>query len=124
MRRLHLLLIATLLLGAAAPRSQPARPPQQIRALVGGLLVDGFGGPPIQNSVILIDGDKIAAVGQVGLLAVPAGAEVISTEGMTVLPGLWDTSTMIAGHADYDPGQGLHGPVRVGDHAAAAKQRL
>nr|ADC36010.1 hypothetical protein [uncultured bacterium 259] len=104
MRRLHLCLIATLLLGAASPRSQPARPPQQVRALVGGLLVDGFGGPPIQNSVILIDGDKIAAVGQVGSLAVPAGSEVISTEGMTVLPGLWDmhVHTMIVGHADYD----------------------
>jgi len=36
-------------------------------------------------------------------LAVPAGAEVISTEGMTVLPGLWDMHVhlMINGHADY-----------------------
>lgn len=76
----------------------------RIKALVGGLLVAGFAGPPIQNSVVLIDGDKIAAVGQVGTLTVPAGAEVISTEGMTVLPGLWDmhVHTMIAGHADYD----------------------
>jgi imidazolonepropionase-like amidohydrolase len=28
--------------------------------------------------------------GQVGTFTVPAGAEVISTEGMKVLPGLWD----------------------------------
>jgi imidazolonepropionase-like amidohydrolase len=72
-------------------------------ALVGGTLVDGFAGPPIQNSVILIAGEKIAAVGRVGQLAVPQGAEVISTEGMTVLPGLWDmhVHTMIVGHADY-----------------------
>jgi imidazolonepropionase-like amidohydrolase len=36
-------------------------------------------------------------------LAVPAGAEVISTEGMSVLPGLWDMHVhlMINGHADY-----------------------
>jgi len=84
---------------------QPARQPAaRTKALVGGTLVDGFAGPPIQNSVILIDGDRISAVGQVGSLAVPAGAEVISTEGMTVLPGLWDmhVHTMIAGHADYD----------------------
>jgi imidazolonepropionase-like amidohydrolase len=34
---------------------------------------------------------------------VPPGIEVISTEGMTVLPGLWDmhVHTMIVGHADY-----------------------
>jgi imidazolonepropionase-like amidohydrolase len=53
--------------------------------------------------VILVQGERITAVGQVGTLAVPPGAEVISTEGMTVLPGLWDmhVHTMINGHSDY-----------------------
>jgi imidazolonepropionase-like amidohydrolase len=75
----------------------------RIKALVGGTLVDGFGGKPIRNSVILIDGERIRAVGQVGMLAVPPDAEVISTEGMTVLPGLWDMHVhlMINGHSDY-----------------------
>ncbi len=75
-----------------------------VKALVGGTLIDGFAGPPIQNSVILIDGERITAVGQVGRLAVPQGAEVISTEGMTVLPGLWDMHVhlQILGHSDYD----------------------
>lgn len=83
-----------------APASRNARQ----KALVGGTLIDGFGSTPLRNSVILVDGDRITAVGQAGSLAVPAGAEVISTEGMTVLPGLWDmhVHTMIAGHADYD----------------------
>jgi len=37
-------------------------------------------------------------------LTVPADAEVISTEGMSVLPGLWDMHVhlMINGHSDYD----------------------
>ena len=86
-----------------APGARRRGTTPRTKALVGGTLVDGFAGPPIPNSVILIDGDKISAVGQVGSLAVPAGAEVISTEGMTVLPGLWDmhVHTMINGHADY-----------------------
>ncbi|MEX2283611.1 MAG: amidohydrolase family protein [Gemmatimonadota bacterium] len=73
------------------------------KALVGGTLIDGFGGAPIQNSVILIEGQRIRAIGTVGKLAVPAGAEVISTEGMSVLPGLWDMHVhlMINGHSDY-----------------------
>jgi imidazolonepropionase-like amidohydrolase len=76
---------------------------QPRKALVGGTLIDGYGGKPIQNSVILLEGERITAVGQVGTLIVPQGAEVISTEGMTVLPGLWDmhVHTMINGHADY-----------------------
>ena len=75
----------------------------QIKALVGGTLIDGFGSTPIYNSVILIEGEKIKAVGTVGELAVPEGAEVISTDGMSVLPGLWDMHVhlMINGHANY-----------------------
>ena len=73
------------------------------KALVGGTMIDGFGGAPVRNSVILIEGQRIRAIGTVGTLAVPAGAEVISTEGMTVLPGLWDMHVhlMINGHSDY-----------------------
>ena len=96
---------------AAAPSGQRAAPAQasaaggaRLKALVGGTLIDGYGSHPIVNSVILIDGERIKAVGQVGSLPVPQGADVISTEGMTVLPGLWDMHVhlMIAGHADYD----------------------
>ncbi len=74
-----------------------------VKALVGGTLVDGYGGPPLRDSVILVSGDRIEAVGQVGTLLIPTGAEVISTEGMTVLPGLWDVHVhlMLNGHADY-----------------------
>ncbi|MEO8043604.1 MAG: amidohydrolase family protein [Spartobacteria bacterium] len=72
-------------------------------ALVGGRLIDGFGGPPLANSIILVENERITAIGQVGKMEVPKEAEVISTEGMDVLPGLWDchVHTMILGHSDY-----------------------
>lgn len=75
----------------------------KLKALVGGTLIDGFGGPPLRNSVILIEGERIKAIGQVGTMAIPPGAEIISTEGMSVLPGLWDMHVhlMINGHSDY-----------------------
>ena len=89
--------IAFLLISTALPAQQPRR-----IALVGGTLIDGNGGRPIRNSVILIDGERITAVGTVGA-PVPSGYQVISTEGMSVLPGLWDmhVHTMINGHGDY-----------------------
>lgn len=76
---------------------------QSRKALVGGVLIDGYGGPPLRNSVILIDGEKIQAVGTIATLPVPPGTEVISTAGMSVLPGLWDmhVHTMLDGHSDY-----------------------
>ncbi len=73
-------------------------------ALVGGRLIDGYGGSPIEDSVILIEGERIAAVGTTSTLEVPAGATVISTEGMSVLPGLWEMHAhlMLVGHSDYE----------------------
>ncbi|HEX5873654.1 MAG TPA: amidohydrolase family protein [Pyrinomonadaceae bacterium] len=70
---------------------------------MGGTLIDGYGSTPLRNSVVIIEGERIKAVGQVGTLAIPPGAEVISTEGMSVLPGLWDMHVhlMINGHSDY-----------------------
>ncbi|HEY2683568.1 MAG TPA: amidohydrolase family protein [Steroidobacteraceae bacterium] len=72
-------------------------------ALVGGRLIDGFGGTPLEHSVILIEGDRIKAIGTETSLPVPAGATVISTAGMSVLPGLWDAHvhTYLLGHTDY-----------------------
>ncbi len=72
-------------------------------ALVGGRLVDGLTGPPIANSVILVNEGVIEAVGNLNTLPVPEDYAVISTEGMTVLPGLWDMHVhlMINGHSDY-----------------------
>jgi imidazolonepropionase-like amidohydrolase len=96
-------------------------------ALVGGMLVDGNGSHPIQNSVVIVDGDRIRAVGQAGSLAIPQGAEVISTEGMTVLPGLWDMHVhlQIVGHADYDHWDKTYPPAYESViFPAAAKQLL
>ncbi|WP_188368658.1 amidohydrolase family protein [Muriicola marianensis] len=95
-----LLFFVSLVLIGLLHRAQEA----PVKALVGGTLIDGYGSDPIQNSVIIIQGERILAVGNQDNTPVPNNAEVISTEGMSVLPGLWDmhVHTMINGHADYD----------------------
>ncbi len=80
----------------AAGQSAPGRP----LALVGGTLIDGTGDAPLRNSVVLIRGERIERVGTADSLAVPDGYDTVSTDGMTVLPGLWDLHVhlMYAGH--------------------------
>ena len=75
----------------------------QKKALVGGTLIDGYGNAPIYDSVILIDGEKIIAVGNLDNTKIPDDYLLISTEGMSVMPGLWDMHVhlMINGHSDY-----------------------
>lgn len=88
---------------------------QEKQALVGGRLIDGFGHAPLADSVILINGDTIEAVGQVDSLAVPAGYNIVSTEGMDLLPGLWEMHAhlMLNGHADY-----VHWDIAYADRLA------
>ena len=51
----------------------------------------------------IIENDKIVKVGHQGNTIIPRNAEVISTEGKDVMPGLWDMHVhlMINGHSDY-----------------------
>ena len=122
-RRLCTCVTVIVLCLSLVPKGQ-SRP---IKALVGGTLIDGNASRPIQNSVILVEGERIRAVGQVGTLSVPAGAEVISTEGMTVLPGLWDMHVhlQLVGHSDYDHWDKTYPPAYESIiFPAAAKQLL
>jgi imidazolonepropionase-like amidohydrolase len=65
-------------------------------------IIDGTGRPPIERGVVLIDGERITAVGPERAVRVPAGVEVIDRGEETVLPGLVDAHS----HASIVPGLG------------------
>lgn len=62
----------------------------QTLVVVGGRLIDGTGRAPIENSVIVIDGNRFKTIGQRGEVAIPPGAQVIDVTGKTVMPGFID----------------------------------
>jgi len=72
-------------------------------ALVGGMLLDGYEVPPIHHAAVLVEGDRIVAVGRAEDVAIPPDYEVLDTSGRTMLPGLIDVHAhlMILGHGDY-----------------------
>ena len=76
--------LGSVLLGLAA--SVSAEPV----ALVGATVVDGNGGTPVENSVVLLDGDRIVAVGSQGAVKIPAKARKIDVSGKWITPGLID----------------------------------
>src|SRR5262245_56955738 len=96
---LALLSIAVVLpIGSTAETGQAPSPREGARAdggiaLVGGTIIDGRGGTPVRDSVVLIRDRRVEAVGTAQATTVPAGYQRISTEGMSVLPGLWDMHT-------------------------------
>jgi len=66
-------------------------------AIVGATLIDGRGGPPILDSVVIVHGDRLTAVGKRTSVTIPPGAEVIQANGLTLLPGLIDSHFHIDG---------------------------
>jgi imidazolonepropionase-like amidohydrolase len=56
--------------------------------LKGAKLIDGAGHSPVENSVLVIEGDKVSAVGPSGTVEYPADAEMIDCRGQTIVPGL------------------------------------
>ena len=61
-----------------------------MKALAGGLLIDGTGQEPVPNAGVLVDDEgRITRAGKLGSL--PAEAEVIDVSGRTIMPGLIDS---------------------------------
>ena len=86
MHRILVLLITHLLLGLVAAAQGPTR-----IAIRAGKLIDARSEKPLENPLILVEGDKIVSVTAGG--SAPAGVEVVDLGNATVLPGLIDVHT-------------------------------
>lgn len=93
-----ILLSALIFAGCSAPLALPSTTPhppviqatstqQNTLALINGTLIDGNGLDPIPNAVLVIQGERIVAVGSKRDVKIPAGARVINLNGATILPG-------------------------------------
>nr|WP_295370361.1 amidohydrolase family protein [uncultured Sphingosinicella sp.] len=85
--------------GYAAPRSGTSLAisaasdrPQGVVALVGAKVVTmaNDAGGIIEDGVVLVEGNRIRAVGRRGELSVPVGAQTVDVTGKTIIPGLID----------------------------------
>jgi len=89
--------------GISLSQTVPADVPQGVVALVGGRVVTmaGENGGVIEDGVVIIEGNRIRAVGPRGTTAIPAGAQTVDIAGRAIVPGYID------GHG--------HGPYGVAD---------
>ena len=117
MRQLAVLSLLTL--ATIAARSASA----QVVVLDNLTLVDGTGAPPLANARILIDGDRLRAVGRAEAVPLPpGGAERIDLGGRFVLPGLVDAHFHIENDSRLALRQLSHGVTSFRDPGAWMEQ--
>src|SRR5262245_64392977 len=90
LRRLGLALTVSLM-AQGAPSSQAAT-----LAIVGCTVIDGNGGPPLHDAVVVVRGSRISAVGPRASVRVPDSATVIDAKGGYALPGFIDTNVHLS----------------------------
>ncbi len=61
-----------------------------VKALVGGDIIDGVKGAIQKNMTIIIENGKIKEIGSSPETKIPENAKVIDVKGKTLMPGLWD----------------------------------
>ena len=94
---------------------------QQQATLVieGGTLIDGNGGPPVADALIIVQGNRITNVSKKGQATYPANAQVIRADGKFILPGLWEAETVygwFGGETSI-----LHGVTSISDIATKSE---
>jgi imidazolonepropionase-like amidohydrolase len=99
------LIICCVVAVAQTPRRRALREVNQVAqpsaastiAIVGATLIDGRGGPAVTDSVVIVHGDRITAVGKRTSVTIPREAQVVEANGLTLLPGLIDSHFHIDG---------------------------
>lgn len=62
----------------------------KIEAITGGNFVDLNAGKVIANATILINGERVSAIGTAASIKIPSGAKIIHADGKWLLPGIMD----------------------------------
>lgn len=98
----HAFIGLALALNSAADASALEAPKPEPKPLVikAGRLFDGSGDVYRSGQVVVIEADRITAVGPAGQVKQPEGAVVIDLSEATLLPGLIDAHTHIGSRAD------------------------
>ncbi|MBI1956548.1 MAG: amidohydrolase family protein [Acidobacteria bacterium] len=81
------LLVAFFAMPALAAQRLEASP--AITVIEGATIIDGVSGRPMQDAVLVIEGETIRQVGKRGAFQVPANAKRIQATGKTILPGMF-----------------------------------
>src|ERR1039457_3288703 len=95
MRRYAPLVFLSIVLCSCKPTEE-----SHMKAIVGAVLIDGLGGPPLSDSVVVVAGSHIREVGPFSAVQIPADADKVDGSGKFLVPGLIDVYPQAAAGDD------------------------
>ncbi|HUI53760.1 MAG TPA: amidohydrolase family protein [Bryobacteraceae bacterium] len=96
----------------------------RIKAIVGAVLIDGMGGPPLSDSVVVIAGDRISEAGARSAVAIPADADKIDGSGKFLVPALVNVYPHSPDGASFTAGHPPNPDAARAQVARLAEQRV
>jgi enamidase len=99
MQTRHGLCLALAALTGIACAHNNVRIPENALVMRNGTVIDGTGRPPIVNGLVVVQGQRILAVGEAVAFDIPEGVTVVDAGGGTILPGVVNSHT----HSTHDP---------------------
>lgn len=81
-------LSANLLVAAACAGGSQPEPPADVTVFEGARVIVGDGSPPIEDAVLVVEGDRVTIVGARAAVTVPAGSTTRDLSGKTVMPAI------------------------------------
>ena len=86
-------------------------------------MIDGRGGAPVENAVVVVEGERITAAGPAAQIKVPEGAKRMALGARTLLPGLIDAHVHLKGWRSSNPNDIIITPHPLAALRAAADCR-
>lgn len=98
---------------------------EPVVVLTGGTLIDGRGGPPVADAVVVLQGDRIVAAGPAASTKVPANvARQVDARGLFILPGLIDLHIHFTQQRGSDMGRYSDSPAAAAIRGVALADQM
>ena len=88
--------LAALSLSISLGAGQPMGAQSAVTVISGATVIDGRGGPPIPDAVVVVNGGRIESVGPRTAVRPPAGATIVDGAGKFLVPGFVDTNVHLS----------------------------
>jgi len=89
------------------------KPQNFVLAITHVTVIDMTGAPPAPDQTVLIEKDKITALGPAGSISIPAGAQILDAHGKFLIPGLSDMHLHLTGAGEPNGSQEFLLPLLI-----------